>query len=105
MRSNMTKEEFKLWNILRAGRFYGYKFKRQVLIGDYIVDFVCPKEKLIIELDGGQHNESENIIYDSKRTEYLKQNGYEVIRFWNNDVMNNIDTVCEVIKKTLSLHS
>ena len=101
MRSNMTKEETVLWNILRAKRFYGYKFKRQVLIGDYIADFVCEDKKLIIEIDGGQHNLEENIQNDNKRTFYFENNGYRLIRFWNNDVLNNIDGVCEVIIKSL----
>ena len=99
----MTKEEVKLWNILRAKRFYGYKFKRQALIGEYIVDFLCPEKKLIIEIDGGQHNIEENINRDEIRTTYLEQNGFKVIRFWNNEIWNNIDGVCEQIKKELTL--
>ncbi len=103
MRSNMTKEEVKLWNILRAKNFYNLKFKRQVLIGEYIADFVCPEKMLIIELDGSQHNEDNNIENDKNRTAYLEQQGYKVIRFWNNEVWDNIDGVCEVIKReTLS---
>ena len=101
MRSNMTEEEAKLWSILRAKRFYGYKFKRQVIIGDYIVDFLCPEKKLIVEVDGSQHNESNEIEYDNQRTIYLNSLGYKVLRFWNNDVNQNIDGVCEVIKKSL----
>ena len=99
----MTKEEVKLWNIIRGKRFYGYKFKRQVPIGEYIVDFLCPEEKLIIEIDGGQHNENGNIIYDEIRSRYLTQNGYRVIRFWNNEIWENIEGVCEQIKKELTL--
>ena len=99
MRSNMTDEERKLWEILRAHRFYGYKFKRQVLIGNYIVDFLCPEKNLIIEIDGGQHNEPSNIEYDEKRTEYLKQQGYKVLRFWNDEVWNNF---ADVIDKIIS---
>ena len=101
MRSNMTKEEVKLWNIIRGSRFYGYKFKRQVLIGNYIVDFVCEERKLIIEIDGGQHNEDENIMNDEIRTHYLESNGYKVLRFWNNEVWDNIDGVCSIILETL----
>ena len=96
LRSNMTKEEVKLWNILRAKRFYGKKFKRQVLIGDYIADFVCPDTMLVIELDGSQHVDN---IHDKKRDSYMQEIGYTVLRFWNNDVWNNIDGVCEEIKK------
>ena len=101
MRSNMTQEELKIWNLLRAKRFYGYKFKRQVLVGEYIVDFICPEKNLVIEIDGGQHNEDCNKNYDLKRTCYLENNGYTVLRFWNNDVNNNIEGVCEVIKNYL----
>ena len=101
MRSNMTDQEAKLWSILRAKRFYGYKFKRQVLIGDYIVDFLCVEKSLIVEVDGGQHNEPNEIEYDKQRTAYLNNLGYKVIRFWNNEVRENIDGVCEEIKKYL----
>ena len=101
MRSNMTKEEAKLWNIIRAKRFHGLKFKRQVLIGNYIADFVCKEKMLIIEIDGGQHNTDENIEYDKIRSEYLNSEGYRVIRFWNNDVLNNIEGVCKVIEDNI----
>lgn len=101
MRSNMTKEERIIWNLLRAKRFFGYKFKRQVLIGDYIADFVCDNPKLIIEIDGGQYNEHENIEADNIRTNYFNNCGYNVIRFWNSEVRENIDGVCEVIKFNL----
>ena len=105
LRSNMTKEEVKLWNILRAKRFYGYKFKRQVLIGNYIVDFLCPDKKLVIEVDGGQHNSLNDRNKDVERTKYIESQGYTLIRFWNNDVWNNIDGVCEEIKKVLEVPS
>ena len=101
MRSNMTKEEAIIWRMVRAKRFLGFKFKRQVLVGDYIVDFLCPEKNLIIELDGGQHNEPDNILKDNNRTIYLQNIGYKVIRFWNNEVINNIDGVYEVIKRNL----
>ena len=103
MRSNMTREEFIIWQKVRAKRFFGYKFKRQVLIGDYIVDFLCPEKKLIIEIDGGQHNVADNNNKDNIRTQYFENNGYRVIRFWNNEVSNNIDGVCEVIKRNLGV--
>ena len=101
MRTNMTKEETAMWNILRAKRFFGYKFKRQVLIGEYIVDFLCPEKKLIIEIDGGQHNVDENIIQDNIRSQYIQNNGYTILRFWNNEINENIDGVCERIKEIL----
>ena len=101
MRSNMTKEEVKLWNILRGKRFQGLKFKRQVLIGKYIADFVCVDKMLIIEIDGGQHNQENNIEYDKIRTDFLNSEGYKVIRFWNNEVWNNIDGVCKIIEENI----
>ena len=97
MRSNMTPAETKMWRILRGKRFQDLKFKRQVLIGNYIVDFLCEDKKIIIEIDGGQHNEELNIQSDKNRTRYLENNGYKVLRFWNNEVMKNIDGVMEVI--------
>ena len=103
MRSNMTEAETKMWHILRAKRFFGFKFKRQVLVGNYIVDFLCEEKHLIIEIDGGQHNTSEKIQSDMHRTTYLENNGYSVIRFWNNDVLNNVESVCEHIKLKLGI--
>ena len=99
MRSNMTDSEAKMWYYLRAKRFFDLKFKRQVLIGNYIVDFVCEAQKIIIEIDGGQHNEDKHIIHDEQRSFYLKNSGYKVLRFWNNDVLNNINSVLEVIRR------
>ena len=101
MRSNMTKEEVKFWEIVRAKRFHGLKFKRQVLIGDYIVDFLCPEKKCIIEIDGGQHNETNNRRNDEKRTKYLESGGYKVVRFWNNEVWDNIEGVYAILEQEL----
>ena len=101
LRKNSTPQEITLWTLLRNRRYKDYKFRRQYPIGNYIVDFVCRDKKLIIELDGGQHNEPNNIEYDKSRTEFLKSKGYKVIRFWNNDVDNNIEGVFEVIRKNL----
>ena len=101
MRSNMTKEEVKLWNIIRAKRFQGLKFKRQVLVGDYIVDFLCQEKMCIIEIDGGQHNETNNRRNDEKRTKYLESGGYKVVRFWNNEVWDNIEGVYAILEQEL----
>lgn len=101
LRKNMTTQERKLWSILRNNLFYNYKFRRQVPIGNYIADFVCEGRKIIIELDGGQHNEAKNIEYDKMRSEFFKTKGFKVLRFWNNDIDKNIDGVCEVILKEL----
>ena len=103
MRSNMTDAESKLWYYLRAKRFYGLKFKRQVLIGEYIVDFLSKEKNIVIELDGGQHNEDDNIVKDNERTKYLESQGYIVIRYWNNDIMQNIDAVLSDLKDRLDV--
>ena len=79
LRKNMTSQERKLWNILKNRQFYGYRFRRQFPIGSYIVDFVCREKKIIIELDGGQHNQSSEIQYDLKRTKFLESEGYIVL--------------------------
>jgi very-short-patch-repair endonuclease len=99
LRKNQTPQEKKLWDLLRNHKFYGYEFRRQYPIGDYIVDFICREKKIIVELDGGQHNELENIERDKKRTDFLESIGYKVLRFWNNDVDNNIEGVFDIIKR------
>lgn len=93
LRNNMTKQERKIWSILKNRQFYGYRFLRQYPIGNYIVDFVCRSKKIIIEIDGGQHNEPSSIEYDNARTKYLLEKGYKVVRFWNNEIDNNIQGV------------
>ena len=96
LRRTQTDAEQKLWYHLRAHRFMGRKFKRQKPIGRYVVDFICIEEKLIIELDGGQH--AENTEYDQERDSWLRSEGYTVLRFWNNELMNEMegekDTAC-----------
>ncbi|MCW8469346.1 DUF559 domain-containing protein [Fluoribacter gormanii] len=98
LRKNSTDAERHLWCYLRANRL-GFKFKRQVLIGEYIVDFVCLEKRLIIELDGGQH--SDNQMYDAKRTDWLMTRGFKVLRFWNHDMFQQTQSVLEVIMTTL----
>ena len=98
LRKNQTPQEQKLWNLIRNNQL-GVKFKRQYPIGNYIVDFVCREKWLVIELDGSQHNENENILNDNERTLYLNSRGFKVIRFWNNDINSNIDGVILEIKK------
>ena len=95
LRKNSTKEERLLWSLLRNRQLYNLKFKRQFPIGDYIVDFVCEEKKLVIEIDGGQHNEDENIIKDLERTKFIESKGYVVVRFWNNEINKNIAGVYE----------
>ncbi len=101
LRSNPTDAEKKLWHHLRQRQFHGLKFRRQQEIDRFIADFVCFEKRLIIELDGGQHNQ--NAEHDQQRTEILKSKGFIVLRFWNNDVLNNIDGVLQEIENTLSL--
>ncbi|WP_133140547.1 endonuclease domain-containing protein [Legionella genomosp. 1] len=98
LRKNSTDAERHLWYYLRANRL-GFKFKRQAPIGTYIVDFLCFEKRLIIELDGGQHMDSQ--IYDIKRTDWLRAQGFRVFRFWNNDVFQQTQSVLEVIASAL----
>ena len=83
LRTNMTDAERRLWYHLRAHRFEGHKFKRQVPIGRYVVGFACLHRKLVVEVDGGQHSESAR---DRQRDDWLRANGFQVLRFWNHDV-------------------
>ncbi len=99
LRSNQTEAERKLWYHLRAHRFMGLKFKRQKPIGRYIVDFICMDRHLIIELDGGQHADQAN--YDQQRDAWLRAQGYTVLRFWNNEVLQETEGVLEQIRLTL----
>ena len=100
LRRQMTQAEGRLWYYLRAGRFHGWKFRRQVPIGNYIVDFVCEAARLIVEVDGGQHAQA--IVRDNERTAWLQAQGYAVIRFWNNDVLENTAGVLESLSPALS---
>lgn len=93
LRKNMTDAEKMLWMHLRDRRLGGYKFRRQHPVGNYIVDFACLKEKLVIEVDGGQH--AGNVHDDEKRTNYLRNWGFEVVRFWNHEVLLDTDLVLD----------
>lgn len=101
LRSDMTIAEQIIWQAIRGEQIKGQKFRRQYVIGAYIADFACVKEKLVIELDGGQHQEQ--VEYDEKRTGYLQAQGWRVLRFWNNDVMGNMDGVLFGIADTLTV--
>lgn len=103
LRKNITNQERKLWNIIRNRQFFNFRFRRQFPIGNYIVDFVCREKKIVIEVDGGQHNEKNNIDYDNMRSEYLALEGFKVVRFWNNDIDNNIDGVYEKLKEVFEI--
>ena len=95
LRKKMTEAEKTLWAKLRCRQFEGLRFRRQVPLGNYIVDFACFEPKIIIELDGSQH--MNQVDYDEERTKYLEQLGYKVLRFWNNQILREIDTVLQVI--------
>ena len=97
LRDNPTDAERKLWNQALAKSHLGVKFRRQQAIGDYIVDFVCMSHKLVIELDGSGHNSESRKREDQERTAFLEQGGYRVLRFWNNEVMENLEGVVEMI--------
>jgi len=99
LRARQTDAERLLWSRLRNRYFADYKFRRQEVMGVYIVDFICLEAKLIIELDGGQH--STQIDYDAERSGYLNRLGFKVLRFWNNDVLQNTDAVLENIRLEL----
>jgi very-short-patch-repair endonuclease len=98
LRKTPTDAERLLWRHLRAKQIQGFRFRRQVAIGPYFADFVCREARLIIEVDGGPHNEP-NI--DSARDRYLQGAGFKVMRVWNTDVMANVAGVCEVILEIL----
>ena len=99
LRKNSTEAERCLWSRLRGRRLDGVKFRRQQVLGPYVVDFLCLEPKVVIEVDGGQH--AEQVPNDLRRTEYLKVLGYRVIRFWNHDVLGDPDAVLESIRAAL----
>ena len=95
LRKELTPAEWKLWSVLRSNKLHGVSFRRQHAIGNYIVDFVSIKEKLIIELDGSQYLEQTE--YDEERTKYLESQGYQVVRFWNDQIEKEMDgVVCAI---------
>ncbi len=99
LRREQTKAEQKLWRLLRDRQLEGAKFRRQMPIGPYITDFACPIARLVIELDGGQHADQQ--AHDEARTRILVTQGYRVLRFWNNEVMENLEGVAEAIRAAL----
>ena len=99
LRTNQTDAERELWNRIRNRQIDGHKFVRQEPIEDYICDFVCRERNLIIEVDGGQHNESAQDVIRDRR---LTDEGYTVLRFWNSDVLGNIEGVLLIIQQSLS---
>jgi very-short-patch-repair endonuclease len=99
LRRDMTDAERKLWSVLRNAQLKGAKFRRQQPIGPFIADFVCQEHRLILEADGGQHANSDA---DARRTGFLRSKGYRVLRFWNTDILGNIDGVTAAIAVALT---
>jgi len=100
LRQNETDVEARMWSKLRGGRLNGISFRRQHPAGPYILDFYCSQLRLAIELDGGQHNEHPQLKRDQRRTDWLASRGVTVLRFWNNDVTQNLRGVLETIEAT-----
>ncbi|MGH7889684.1 MAG: endonuclease domain-containing protein [Thermodesulfobacteriota bacterium] len=103
LRKNPTDAERKLWRYLR--QVCGYKFRRQQPLGPYIVDFICLEKKVIVEVDGGQHNEQVAYAYDGERSAWLEAQGFRVLRFWNHEVLKEIEVIKEVIAEALNTTS
>ena len=97
----MTDAEQRLWFFLRKRCLSGWRFRRQVPIGPYIVDFACFERRVIIEIDGSQHASAHT--YDSRRDRYLSARGFRVLRFWNNEVLENPDGVAQIIRAALPI--
>ena len=98
MRKNATDAEHKLWSVLRSRQLDGFQFRKQVEIDGYVVDFLCAERRLIIEVDGGQHTPER----DARRTACLENQGFRLIRFWNHDVLQNLDGVWTMIEEALT---
>ncbi|KRC80316.1 endonuclease domain-containing protein [Sphingomonas sp. Root241] len=98
LRKEATDAERLLWGILRSRRLVGHKFRFQAPIEPFVVDFLCVEARLIIEVDGSQHNAET----DARRTQFLQSRGYRILRFWNSEVLENLDDVLEVISAALA---
>lgn len=105
LRNNLTYAEVFFWQQVKDKQLDGRKFRRQTSIGPFIVDFYCPEEKLVVELDGEVHFNEEAIEYDKKRTEFLESVGLKVIRFENNEVLKNTEYVLSKIKECFNKHT
>ena len=103
MRRRPTEAEKKLWSRLRNRQLVGVKFRRQHLIGHFVIDFYCHEARLAIEVDGDNHAEEYQAAYDNLRTAELESHGVRVLRFWNNEVLNNIEGVLDAILAALTL--
>ena len=103
LRREATDAERRLWAALRNRQLHGYRFRRQFPIDPYIADFCCVERMLVVELDGGQHQQRER--YDSARTHHLRARGFKVLRFWNADVLRNVEGTCDAIREALGANS
>jgi very-short-patch-repair endonuclease len=101
LRKRMTPQEVKLWVHLRSWRTRGFHFRRQAPRDDFIVDFVCLRHRLIIEVDGGQHNFDAHAGRDAKRDDHFAKQGFRILRFWNNDIDRNLEGVLTLIDEVL----
>ena len=101
LRKNFTDAEQILWRTVRSRQLGGHKFRRQQPVGRYMVDFVCLEASLVIEVDGGQHAEIRQAAYDDERTAWLRQQGFQVLRFWDHEVLRQLEGVKKAISKAL----
>lgn len=99
LRASMTDAEHRLWRVLRKRQLGGHRFRRQCPLGPFVVDFVCLERGVVIEVDGGQHCDS---LRDARRDAWLRGRGFSVLRFWNHDVMGNLEGVWQVIESALA---
>lgn len=102
LRRNMTDAEKALWRVLRGKQLEGWRFRRQHPLGPYIVDFICLEKKLVVEVDGGHHGEDEHAAHDARRDEWIQSRGYQVLRFWNADVVRDPHEVAHHIYLVLT---
>jgi very-short-patch-repair endonuclease len=105
LRSNMTGPEARLWSRLKARQLQGLKFRRQHGIGPYIVDFYCPEQSLVIEVDGESHADADQIVKDKQREAYMQSLGLRVIRYINDDIVKNLDGVLDDLAERISSRS
>jgi very-short-patch-repair endonuclease len=101
LRKKATPQEIRLWSRIKNRNFHNLKFRRQHIINNYIVDFICLEKKIIIELDGSQHKREKDQKYDCKRNSYLESLGFVVLRFWNNEVSENLNGVLLKIEEKI----
>ena len=102
LRKNSTDAERALWRMLRSRQLGGYKFRWQHPLGSFVVDFVCLESRLIVEVDGGQHNDTAQKVMDQARTDWLQMRGFRVLRFWDHEVLTQLDAVAQAIANALS---